>query len=336
MSSVRIAIVGAGLAGSLLAWRLARRRSSAEVTLYASPPARGDATSVSGGLVRGFETSADAARQAAESIAELLGDPLCREAAGYREIGSLYLLPSAAGIEQPLKIVDDWLPGSATLLDRTELCRLGLRNVPAGAVGVRERRAGYLSPARLRDTTLARLGPAVQHTKVTSVAPLILADGSRPSHDVVVVAAGAWTPRLVDAGGALRTKHIQYAVCLAVLPTLGAFVDELTGLYGRPLSGELMLLGVPTDRWDVDPAAVAPDPDRLDTLRDAARQRFAADVTPVRWVASADCYTDLGGLALRQAGTGLFTFTGGSGGAAKTALAASRQAAAHLIDAVGA
>lgn len=331
MSAVRIAVVGGGLAGTVLAWRLRRLRPSLDVTVYAGSSIDADATGTSGGILRGFETSPAAARQAAESLAELLDDPHLQAAAGYREVGSLYLLPDAGTTAEPLKHVDDWLPGSAVLLDDAALRRLGLRNIPAGTVGVRESRAGYLSPARLRDEVLTRLGPAVRRIAVSSVSPLILADGSRPEHDFVVVAAGAWTARLVQSSGALRTKQIQYAVCLATFPTVGAFVDELTGLYGRPLSGGTMLLGMPTSWWDVDPDTVTPDESLLAELQAAAGLRFGADVTPVRWVASADCYTEPAGLALRPAGPTTWTFTGGSGGSAKTVLAATRQAAAELI-----
>jgi glycine/D-amino acid oxidase-like deaminating enzyme len=47
-------------------------------------------------------------------------------------------------------------------------------------------------------------------------------------------------------------------------------------------------------------------------------------------VGAADCYCDPPLLALRQVDDGLFTFTGGSGGAVKSALAASDRAAAQL------
>jgi hypothetical protein len=53
---------------------------------------------------------------------------------------------------------------------------------------------------------------------------------------------------------------------------------------------------------------------------------------PIRTVAAFDCYSDPPGLTLRPTSIpSVFTFTGGSGGAAKTALAASRLAAAALL-----
>jgi hypothetical protein len=54
-----------------------------------------------------------------------------------------------------------------------------------------------------------------------------------------------------------------------------------------------------------------------------------------RRTGAADCYTDPPVLALRRVSgwaPQLFTFTGGSGGCAKSALAASQRAAAQLTD----
>ena len=60
MSDTRICVVGAGLAGTLLAWRLARPdgRPGRQVDLVTgrSVWTREDATGVSGGVVRAFET----------------------------------------------------------------------------------------------------------------------------------------------------------------------------------------------------------------------------------------------------------------------------------------
>jgi hypothetical protein len=69
-----------------------------------------------------------------------------------------------------------------------------------------------------------------------------------------------------------------------------------------------------------------------------ARRVFAVPITPYpapRTVAAFDCYHSTPGLRLRRIDTApdaapLFTFTGGSGGGTKTALAASRVAATAL------
>jgi glycine/D-amino acid oxidase-like deaminating enzyme len=344
---MRIAIVGAGVAGTLLALRLRQSPARPTVEIFGggrTPDA--DATGASGGLVRAFERDPAASRLAAESLHELRNSPRMRDLAGYREIGSVYLLPAGTAPDAGLAVVDEVLPGSAGVVERAELeRRYPFRNLPDGTVGVVERSAGHISPARLRAEALARLagagvdvGPPVR--AVWPKPAVSLADGVTASYDAVVVAAGAWTPRLLMASGldaaGLRTRQIQYSIHPAVLAgPMGAFVDDTSGLYGRPTGDGALLVGLPSDRWDVDPSAVAPDRGLADEVAAHAQCRlgFRLFRRSTRIVASFDCYVDPPGLALRrcQPGSSLFTFTGGSGGSAKTVLAASRSAAATLL-----
>ena len=340
---MRIAIVGGGIAGALLAWRLGRASPDLVEIFAGAAPAGADATGASGGLVRGFEPDPALCRPAAESLAEIRASATLSEWAGYREIGSVYLLPAGSDPQASVATVDELLPGSASVAVRARLSAYPFRGLPAGVLGVVERHAGFISPARLRLAALAQAGSAgasMRSAPAVAVTPdpaVRLADGSTVHYDAVVVAAGAWSPALLARSGipaaGMRSKQIQYTVCTARLPGLGAFVDGTTGLYGRPLGGDSVLLGLPSDRWDVNPAAVVPDPDLAEEVVACAGRRLGPRVAPGRTVASFDCYHDRPGLALRRTvpGSALFTFTGGSGGAAKTALAASRTAADALL-----
>jgi glycine/D-amino acid oxidase-like deaminating enzyme len=342
---VHIAIIGGGVAGTLLALRLSRSPRHPEVDLFlgAVPPG-GDASGASGGMVRGFETDQAACRAAAESLVELHGSSSLREWSGYRETGSVYLLADGADQAGSVTILAELLPRSAEVVDRVRLARdHPFRELPPGAVAVVERRAGHLSPDRLRAgvlAELARVGVALRRipvSRVTSDPVVRTGDGAVLTYDAVVLAAGAWTPRILrDSGlpdGNLRTKQIQYSVCHAALNNLCCFVDDGTGLYGRPLRPGAFLLGLPTDRWEVNPDRVTRDHKLAEQVVECAERTFGTPVRAVRTVASFDCFHDPAGLALRPAGTGagLYTFTGGSGGAAKTVLAASRAAANVLL-----
>lgn len=343
---MRIAIVGTGLAGTLLAWRLRRAYPDARVMLFAGPHGSGpDATAVSGGLLRGFEEDPEACRLAAESMAELLASPVLREWAGYTEIGSLYLLPADPDVKALLDIVEAELPGSARLLEAGEVATAyPMRGLPSDTVGVAEARAGYLSPARLRDAVLADLAAAGVAAVPGGVAAVsergcVHTDGRTVDCDVAVLAAGRWTGHLLTASGlpadGIRTKMIQYSVHRTAT-RLPAFVDTTSGLYGRSLDAEHALLGLPSERWDVPPASADLAPDQAlaaDVVR-AAAHRLAIDPLgpPVRVVPAADSYTNPRGLAIREVVYGrIFTFAGGSGGAVKTALAASRAAARQVM-----
>lgn len=337
-------MVGGGLAGALLAWRLREASDRLRVEVFAGERATVDASEVSGGLVRSFEPDPGAGAVAADSLAELRADARLREWSSYREIGSVYVLPNGADPTESVRTVAEWLPGSAELVSGARLRRgFGFRGLREDAVGVVERHAGYISPARLRDRALdwaAVHGVEVARTSVAVVrdGPAVrMSDGAERCYDALVVAAGAWTPRLVEHGGTLRTKQIQYGVYRIPMPDLGAFVDDDTGLYGRPWGEGAFLLGLDCNRWDVAPEAVEPDAALAGRVLEVARRRFgvtARDPPLERVVASFDCYRSPAGLRLVPVDgrPGVFTFTGGSGGAAKTALAASRNAASDLLN----
>jgi hypothetical protein len=92
---------------------------------------------------------------------------------------------------------------------------------------------------------------------------------------------------------------------------------------------------VPTTEWDVPPGAGRVTSSWHDqALRLAARCFPLLKLGRVRQrVAAADCYCDPPVLTLREIvgpAPRLFTFTGGSGGCAKSALAASQRAAGQL------
>lgn len=337
---MRIAVVGGGVAGTLLAWRLSR---AVAVDIYTGSGAT-DATGASGGLVRGFADT----RLAAESLAELTTDERLRAAADYREIGSVYLLPAGSEVSPSIEVIDALLPGSASVLTATDLRRCHpFRDLPADTVAVVERRAGYLSPAALRAAALDWLvadGAVLRSVPVVGVAPypaLRLADRSTVEYDAVVIAAGAWTPALLGRSGlataGLDTKQIQYAVYPNRPAGICAFVDDETGLYGRPFGDDGFLLGLPGLRWGVDPDHLRSEDGLVPRAARVAQRLLgwpAPDDQPPRTVVSADCYCEPPGLALRALapGASVFTFTGGSGGAAKTVLAASRIAANALLD----
>ncbi|MEY9996103.1 glycine/D-amino acid oxidase-like deaminating enzyme [Streptomyces sp. V4I8] len=345
---MNVAVVGGGLAGAALAWRLSRR--GVRVTLFTGGSGRRwtDATGASGGLVRGFEPDPAAAAVAAESLAEFRRDAVLRSWAGYQELTSTYVLAADSDpdrAEAAVSAVDGILPGSATLRPAAGLAPF--RGLPDGALAVVELHAGYISPARLRNSLVAdavAAGAELCHVPVAGARPdpaVVLADGTVRRCDNLVLAVGAWTPRLLDEWGLpgqrLRTKQIQYTLGRAAPPGLGAFVDDTSGLYGRPVSAGLFLLGLPSDRWQIDPADVAADPALARRVTIRAAERLGLGAWPgaaARTVAALDCYpAGRGGLRLRAAmpGSPVFTFTGGSGGAAKTALLAARRAAAELV-----
>jgi glycine/D-amino acid oxidase-like deaminating enzyme len=220
------------------------------------------------------------------------------------------------------------LPGTVELLSADELAPLGWAGLDEVAGAIRERQAGHLDPDALRTAVLDDLAGR---------ANVDLRTGHEAHRaDITVVAAGAWTPRVLASMGLsapeLRIRSVQYSVYGAAGWQPPAFVDATTGLFGRPTDSGL-LLGLPTEDWDVDPDSLTADPSLGARAAHYAIQRFPQlGLGPVRHrVRAAECYARPGLLSLRPAGANTYTFSGGSGGAVKSALAASRSAAADLL-----
>lgn len=343
--------LGGGMAGALLAWRLARHPGVSRVSIAPGPAHGRDATAASGGAIRGFETGPAARRLAVDSMVELLGDDRLRDWAGYLESGSIYRPLRPAGLESAAAELSARLPGSVELLSAEQLHRRGWLMSPDeldgdGPLALAERQAGSVDPDRLRARVLADLAGRRQVQVLDEGAVEQLAPGgfrlagAAHSCDLLVLAAGAWTPALLRAAGwdsaGLSTKAIQYTVFGVDGWQPGAFVDEVSGLYGKAAKNG-MLVGLPTQAWNIDPDAPPPDPALSQQVFELACSRFPrlrlqAGAQPV---VAPDCYSADSLLALRPvAGTGgqVFTFTGGSGGAAKLALAASARAAGQLAE----
>jgi glycine/D-amino acid oxidase-like deaminating enzyme len=354
---MQVSVLGGGLSGTLLAWRLAQQPDIERVSLAPGPARDRDATAASGGAVRGYETEAGQRRLALDSLLELRADARLRDWAGFTLTGAVYRPLDTAQLAEQAAEIEDALPGSVRLLTATELREQGWADLGdpteagAGPVAVAEQQAGFLGPERLRGRVLADLAgrrnvELLPDGPVTGLAAgeFDLA-GVRHRADVVVLAAGAWTPALLRAAGfdstGLRSKAIQYTIFEVADWRPGTFVDEVTSLYGKP-AGDGQLIGLPTQLWDAPADGGQPDQALSDEVFALAQRRFPRlRLTPgARPVLAPDCYSADSRLELRPVvGTGgrLCTFTGGSGGAAKTALAASARAARQLsADPVGA
>lgn len=346
-------MVGGGLAGSLLAWRLASA-TTWRIDLIAGERCDADATAASGGAVRAYEADPEQRRLAAVSLVELLASATLRRWADYRPVHSIYLRHAGPGLADEVSEIEELLPGSATVVAPADLAALGLADVPDDGAAVVERRAGYVSPARLRDAVrrdaATHRSVSVRTGAIGAISPgddgiACEVGGERHAYDVVVLATGAWTPGLLRANGlaadGYRAKSIQYGVHPVGDWCPPQFIDDIAGVYGRPTADGGLLVGVPTDRWDVDPDRPPIVPDLFDRGARLAAARFPRlRLGPAtRQVSAADCYTDTPGLALRPVGQQplsghrLLTFTGGSGGSVKTALAASQLAATQLASA---
>ncbi|ARU63051.1 hypothetical protein CBW65_20285 [Tumebacillus avium] len=261
MQTADAVIIGGGVIGAAALHALAARGVQNAVLFEQGRFATGS-TGQSGGFLRVYHTDPFLTELAAESFAFFLEH---RERVGYRRTGLLYL-----EAEQQTERM------------RAEAERLGLEFLTAAegaqrfpalqwdGVGgaVYEVRGGYADPVRTTRFLIEKAREwgalACEGTRVQR----ILTEGGRVTGvetsigtvhtEHVVLATGAWTPQFAQALGLqlpVRSKTIQVHFYkrpggAALHP---AFLDDTTDLYARPEAGELSLIGLPVDEWDIDP-----------------------------------------------------------------------------------
>lgn len=369
MTSPRIAIIGAGICGAAIL-EAVTRAGIGRPTLFEKDRAAAGATGLSGGLVRIYHTDPVLADLAAQSVPALRRlDRTVPSSIGYVQAGSLYMEPGhrvaalRAEVER-LKGLGDW-PLRVLTPDEGRARFPEFDWVGVGAA-VYEEHAGYASPGRTTEVllNLATARGAVLaertvvrgiHTRRGRVAGVRLATAPAADSttadmvgadivgaDIVVVAAGAWSRDLLTGpAAALRTKRIQYNFLhVPGAPRHPAFIDDTTGVYGRPHQPGTSLVGMALDEWDVAPQPAVADPSTSAAIHAAALTRvpWLRDADVVGGVSGFDAYTSCGHarLGFDDQVAGLFLATGFSGGGFKMALGVGQRVAAALSEYVGA
>jgi sarcosine oxidase subunit beta len=270
MATTDVVVIGGGVNGISIAYALAAR--GVRATLVEQGALASGASGRSSALVRMHYTNEWDARLAWASFPvfrnwpELMGgapvfthtgfatvvapayaDALRRNVAMLRGLGvnTVALAPDELARVAPVLHVDD--VGAAAYEPDS-----GYAN-PADTVEGFRRRAQELGATVLPWTTVT--GIVRRESRVSGVETT----AGHIDAGAVVVAAGAWSPRLTAAIGLpipARPKAIDTVLVTrpAELPDPHLIViDNVQGTYFRPESRTLTLAGVPCDAWDIDP-----------------------------------------------------------------------------------
>lgn len=297
MSSRDVIIVGGGINGAAIAFHLARR--GVGVTLLEKGVLAGGPTGRSCGIVRqhySHETTASMALRALE-IFENFDDAVGGEC-DFRQTGFALAVPPERTEELRANVRLQQSVGIDTrLLEPAELAEMlpGI-DVTGIALAAWEPRSGY-ADAHATTTSYARraaeLGARVRTgTRVTGirlergrVRGVDTADGEHLATETVVLAAGPWSPALAALCGVdLPIVPSRVQVCLFEPPAAFAprcvFIDSPNGVYTRPETGPLLLVGsIETKEGEggvVDPDVYdeSPDLDRIEHYSERVVRRF--------------------------------------------------------------
>ena len=264
-----VVVIGGGVNGASIAYALAARGVSC--TLVEKGALASGASGRSSALVRMHYTNEWDARLAWASFpvwrhwSELMGGPPVFTRTGFVNV----VAPAFADRLRENVLMLQGIGVNTRAITPAELSELQpFANVSDIGAAAYEPDSGYANPAETVEGFRRRaeeLGATVrQWTAVTGIrrreSRVIGVDTNAGPIDAgaVVVAAGAWSPRIARELGIdlfTRPKAID-TVAVTRPPELSShmvFIDNVAGNYFRPEAGGLTLVGVPCQQWDIDP-----------------------------------------------------------------------------------
>jgi len=267
-----VVVVGGGVNGTSIAYALASR--GVKCALVEKGALASGASGRSSALVRMHYTNEWDARLAWASFpvfrhwSELMGGPPVFTRTGFvNVVAPAYADNLRKNVEMLRGIGVDTRP--ITALDLKEMQPFA--NVDDIGAAAYEPDSRYANPAETVEGFRRRaeeLGAVLmQWTAVTGIDRRdsrvlgVETSAGRIDAGAVVLAAGAWSPRIArELGIDLRTrpKAIDTVAVArpAELPSHMVFIDNVAGNYFRPEAGGLTLAGVPCQEWDIDPDAL--------------------------------------------------------------------------------
>ena len=266
-----VVVVGGGVIGVSIAFALASA-GVRHVTLLEKGALASGASGRSSALVRMHYVNAEDARLAWASFpvfrdwCERMDSPAVFTQTGFLAVvGHQDALAVRANVEMLRAIGIDTTALSATDLERLE----PFMNVEDIGAAAYEPASGYASPADVvegfRRQAQARGAQIRQWTPVTRIlrrdSAVVGVDTPAGPIDcgAVVVAAGAWAPRLCrEIGVALDARPKALDTMLVTRPPELArphmvVIDHVLGTYFRPEGRAHTIVGVPCQVWDIDP-----------------------------------------------------------------------------------
>jgi sarcosine oxidase, subunit beta len=266
-----VVVIGGGVNGASIAYALASKGAGRVVLVEKGALASG-ASGRSSALVRMHYTNEWDARLAFASFpvfqhwGEIMGEPPVFTHTGFVAVVGP---PHAEALRRNVEMLRGIGINTVALSPRELRDLQPFANVDDLGAAAYEPESGYANPSDTVEGFRRRaheLGARIlQWTAVTRIirgesrVSGVETSAGRIEAAAVVVAAGAWAPRLLrDIGVELpaRPKAID-TVLVTRPPELASphmiFIDNVQGTYFRPESGVLTLAGVPCPVWDIDP-----------------------------------------------------------------------------------
>lgn len=261
-SDPSVAVIGAGAVGATAAFDLADR--GADVTLYERREVAGGSSGRAAGVVYDAFAGAVDARIAKRSVSRFRSF----SGGGSFEFSETpYVWLAHEGDERRAELIREQVPRmrehglDVSLYSASELAdefpAIRADDVSIAAVTPNAGHVDTTSYVELLVDRARAVGATVRtgvDARIRIDPPRVLADGEERSFDAVLVAAGAWTKRLLaDAGIAVPLKAYRVqALTTDAAPETPMVYDATDGYYLRPHEAGL-LAGDGTEEWETDP-----------------------------------------------------------------------------------
>lgn len=266
-----VLVIGGGVIGASIACALASAGVK-RVTLLEQAALANGASGRSSAVIRMHYTNAEDARLAWASMPvfthwpELMGGPPVFTHTGFLAVVSP---ADAPALRKNVEMLSGIGINTRAISPADVRALQPFVNVDDIGAAAYEPDGGYANPADVvegfRRRAEDRGARILQWTRVTgllrreSAVTGVETSAGRIEAGAVVVAAGAWAPRLCrEAGLALPARPKALDTVLVERPPdfknpHMIFIDHVLGTYFRPESGILTLVGVPCQLWDIDP-----------------------------------------------------------------------------------
>lgn len=270
MKSADIVIIGGGVIGAAILHELSKYKLN--VILLEKSEISAGSTGMSGGILRVYDDAQKTLEWAAESMQFYKNFNIeTNKNSGFVRTGFLYLENSTNPhkMEKIVNFVNSRYGYKMEILTKKEGQKVyQTLNWDGIDFAIHEPDAGYAEPKLVTKSFIERsieLGSSVfERTPVKEICiknnrVIGVKTYSETIHtETVIVATGAWTPSLLPYETPIRSKVIQVQMFTrfnanGIIP---AFMDRTTALYGRPDRSGLYLIGLPVNKWDINPNEV--------------------------------------------------------------------------------
>ncbi|MBD0476731.1 MULTISPECIES: NAD(P)/FAD-dependent oxidoreductase [Acinetobacter calcoaceticus/baumannii complex] len=271
---MNIIIIGAGIIGASIFNELTEKYKNHVTIIEQGRIAELGATSVSGGILRCFERTSELVEQAKYSLNKYKNfQDYANAKSVFVESGCVYPIYKDRDIEE-VKYLIKQMESKINLefIDRFQLETLLPNTNWKDYLGaILEKEAGHFCPKyatkSLINFGLSKGGIVLENTKCLQILHTnnqikgIKTGLKTLEADIVIVCSGAWSTQLAEKSGIDVPKHlVAKAIQMArfkndnqIINHAPAFIDDKSGLYGRSSNLNQLMIGLPTEEWNIEP-----------------------------------------------------------------------------------